>query len=113
MALYCFEWITATLIDSSAFPCAEIDFLPAPTGKVLWGCATQEKWESAYDRWLGRWAGMGQYTIGELTHIHPGGQLDLRSEMWLEEADEFGVMFMGLGKNYCCFFCVPFLLGGY
>jgi hypothetical protein len=101
MGLYCFEWMNAMLNNTGAFLCTEIDFMPAPTGKVLWNCPTQEKWESAYDRWLERWAGMGLYTIGELTHIRPGANLDLRSEMWLEEADEFGVMYMALGKNYC------------
>lgn len=31
-----------------------------------------------------------------MMEIKPGPEIDLRSEMWLEEADEFGVMYMAL-----------------
>lgn len=82
----------------SNFPCAEMDFVPAPAGKVLWSIATQEKWEIAYDRWLGRWAGIGIYTLGDLQSGLPRPESDLRSQMWVEEADEFGFMLMAVSK---------------
>lgn len=36
----------------------------------------------------------------ELMAVQPGPELDLRTEMWLEEVDEFGMMYMGLGTYY-------------
>jgi hypothetical protein len=85
------------------FPCPELGFMPAPAGKVLWNAKTLGEWESAYDRWLGRWAGMGIYSMQELTDVKPGPELDLRTEIWLEGADEFGVMYMALGENLLSF----------
>jgi hypothetical protein len=99
MSLFCFEWMNAMLNNFATFPCNDASFLPAPSGKVLWGMCKQSKWEVAYDRWLGRWAGLSIYTLGDLTGTPPGPTLDLRSEMWLEEADEFGMMFMTLGEE--------------
>jgi hypothetical protein len=99
VCLNLFNWINAMHNGFSNFPCAEVDFVPAPAGKVLWRIATREKWEIAYDRWLGRWAGMGIYTLGDLQRVLPGPDLDVRSEMWLEEADEFGIMCMALSKT--------------
>ena len=99
MSLYCFEWMYAMLHDIPTFPCTELRFMPSPAGKILWNARKKEEWEGAYDRWLGRWAGIGILTLDDLTKIQPGPELDLRSEMWLEEADEFGVMYMALGEN--------------
>jgi hypothetical protein len=36
----------------------------------------------------------------ELMAVEPGPELDLRTEMWLEEVDEFGMMYMSLGMCY-------------
>lgn len=36
----------------------------------------------------------------ELMAVQPGPELDLRTEMWLEEVDEFGMMYMSLGMYY-------------
>jgi len=35
----------------------------------------------------------------ELIAVKPGPELDARTERWLEETDEFGMMYMGLGKK--------------
>lgn len=35
----------------------------------------------------------------EMMAIKPGPELNLRSEMWSEEADEFGIMILALGKT--------------
>jgi hypothetical protein len=87
----------------TAFPCADVDFMPAPAGKVLWNATSREKWEVAYDRWLGRWAGLSIYSVGDLQRVYRGPDLDLRSEMWLEEADEFGIMCIALRENLLYF----------
>lgn len=36
----------------------------------------------------------------ELMAVQPGPELDQRTEMWLEEVDEFGMMYMSLGMYY-------------
>jgi hypothetical protein len=100
MVLYCFEWIYSMLNNLPTFPCTELGFMPAPAGKLLWDARTREEWERTYDQWLGRWAGMGAYKMRELQDIKPGPELDLRTEMWLEEADEFGMMYMAMGKEF-------------
>ncbi|VUC35716.1 unnamed protein product [Clonostachys rosea] len=105
ISFYCFEWMNAMLNNFAHFPCNVAEFMPAPAGKVLWEITEQEKWEVAYDRWLGRWAGLGVYTLGDLDSIAPGPTLDLRSDMWLEEADELGILLLSLGtRRYSCSF---------
>jgi hypothetical protein len=76
--------------------------MPAPAGKVLWNAKTVEEWESAYDRWLGHWAEMGIIACKNLPKLN----LDrswIFAQRWLEEADEFGVMYMALGENFLSF----------
>uniref|UniRef100_A0A8H7KDX4 Zn(2)-C6 fungal-type domain-containing protein n=1 Tax=Bionectria ochroleuca TaxID=29856 RepID=A0A8H7KDX4_BIOOC len=97
ICLYCFEWMNAMLNNFQSFPCTNAEYMPTPAGKVLWEITAQEKWEVAYDRWLGRWAGLDVFTLGDLENMMPGPTLDLRSEMWLEEADELGILLMTLG----------------
>jgi hypothetical protein len=89
--------MNAMLNNFQSFPCTNAEYMPAPAGKVLWEITAQEKWEVAYDRWLGRWAGLDVFTLGDLENMMPGPTLDLRSEMWLEEADELGILLMTLG----------------
>jgi hypothetical protein len=89
--------MNAMLNNFQSFPCTNAEYMPAPAGKVLWEIPAQEKWEVAYDRWLGRWAGLDVFTLGDLENMMPGPTLDLRSEMWLEEADELGILLMTLG----------------
>jgi hypothetical protein len=99
MSLYCFEWIYAMLNGLPTYPCTELGFMPAPAGKLLWGARTKGDWEGAYDRWLGRWTGGGGYLMEEMMAIKPGPEIDSRTEMWLEEADEFAIMYMALGMT--------------
>ncbi|TVY82911.1 hypothetical protein LSUE1_G001894 [Lachnellula suecica] len=105
MSLYCFEWMYAKLNSLPSYPCTEIGFIPAPAGKILWGARTRNEWESGYDRWLGRWTVGGFYRLGELAEVQPGPEIDSRTERWLEEADEFGMMYMALvnaTEGYLC-----------
>jgi hypothetical protein len=96
MAMYSFEGIYHTLNKLPTYPCTELGFVPAPAGKVLWNARTQDEWESAYDRWLGHWAGIEPLLMGDLAEIQPGTDLDRRAEIWLEEADEYGMMLMSM-----------------
>jgi hypothetical protein len=92
LALYCFEWIYAMLNGLSTYLCTELGIMPASAWKLLWSAKTKAEWEGVYDRWLGRWTGYGGYLMREMMALTPGPELNLRTEMWLEEAAEFGVM---------------------
>lgn len=99
-ALYCLEWIYAMLNKLPTFPCTELGFMPAVSSKALWHARTKDEWEATYNCWLARWTVGGPYLMRELMAVQPGPELDLRTEMWLEEVDEFGMMYMGLGMCY-------------
>lgn len=96
-ALYCLEWIYAMLNKLPTFPCKELGFMPAVCSKALWHSRTKDEWEATYNCWLARWTVGGGYLMRELMAVEPGPELDLRTEMWLEEVDEFGMMYMSLG----------------
>jgi hypothetical protein len=77
--------------------CYELGPLPAPAAGVLWKETDKELWERQYEGWLVQWKD-GCYKIGELFHVTPDIALDVRSEKWLAEADEFGLMVMSEGE---------------
>lgn len=56
-----------------------------------------------YNRWLVKWD-EGCFLQGELDNIEPGVVMNRRAEMWLEEADEFGILVLSIGK----FHDIPF-----
>jgi len=72
--------------------------MPAPAAKMLWQVSHKDEWELLYDRWLMRWEG-NEYLQQEFWEIEPGVMIDRRTQKWLEEADEFGILLMSLG-NY-------------
>lgn len=72
--------------------------MPAPAAKMLWQVSHKDEWEPLYDRWLMRWES-NEYLQQEFWEIEPGVMIDRRTQKWLEEADEFGVLLMSLG-NY-------------
>ena len=74
--------------------------MPAVSSKALWHASANDEWEATYNCWLARWTVGGGYLMRELMAVQPGPELDLRTEMWLEEVDEFGMMYMSLGMYY-------------
>jgi hypothetical protein len=72
--------------------------MPAPASKSLWQATGREHWQYLYNCWLNTWEECG-YLQGEFAIIKPGIKLDPRAEMWLEEADEFGMLFISIGKT--------------
>ncbi|KAH6844735.1 hypothetical protein B0I37DRAFT_398312 [Chaetomium sp. MPI-CAGE-AT-0009] len=92
------EWAWSLLHGYPVLTCFELAPLPAPPARYLWQEADDEsRWRSLYVDWLAQWKG-GFYRMMEFFHINPGGALDSRSELWLAEADEFGMMVMAEGK---------------
>lgn len=70
--------------------------MPASAAKYLWQAKDGMEWETKYGRWLKGWEGEG-YLQGEFMGIGEGIGIDERTERWVEEADEFGLMFMTIG----------------
>jgi len=95
-SLYLLHWSYAVYHGLESFACSQLGFMPAPAAKFLWQCTRQEEWEDSYERWLGQWDGR-IYFMSEFAAIHSCAGLDRRTEMWLEDADELGVMFFSIG----------------
>jgi hypothetical protein len=96
-SLYLLNWSYSVYHCLPSLACEELAFIPAPTAKILWQARSEEEWKFLYARWLKDWDRCG-YLQGEFLLIEPGIKLDERTERWLEEADEFGIMFMGISK---------------
>lgn len=94
LAVYFFDCVFNTANDLPNFPADELEFLPAPGGKVLWQARSSEQWKPAYNMWLARWDA-GAFTMGDLMKSPDGDQqAEDRLQMWLSEVDEFGLMVM-------------------
>lgn len=82
-----------------SFDCHELGYIPAPAPKYLWNATSEEQWKGLYERWLVQWQGQ-QYLQHEFMFITPGPFLDVRTQLWLEDTDEFGMLFMSICKYY-------------
>lgn len=80
------------------FGCREVAFMPTPSPKVLWQARDDEEWKGHYNKWLEYWRNGGPHRLDELMTIKPSIEIDERTQKWLEEADEFGLLLMSQGK---------------
>jgi len=97
LTLYLLHWSYSVYHHLPSFNCEELGFLPAPTAKFLWQASCKDQWEALYKRWLNKWEGC-EYLQGEFNDVKPGVILDPRTQMWLEDADELGILFLSIGK---------------
>jgi hypothetical protein len=95
--LYVLHWSYTVYHRLPSPNCDEIGYIPAPTAKFLWNAASEEKWERLYYRWLVRW-GKSQYMLHEAGVVRPGVMMESRAQMWLEDTDELGLLFMAISK---------------
>ena len=101
LAIYLLNWAYSVYHCLPSIMCGELAFIPAPTAKILWNARSETEWQVAYYQWLKDWSRCG-YLQGEFLLVEEGAKLDERTEMWLEETDEFGMLFMGIRKYTCC-----------
>lgn len=73
--------------------------MPTPSPKSLWQARDDEEWKGHYSRWLEYWRNGGPHRLEELMLIKPGIEIDERTQRWLGEADEFGLLLMSQGMN--------------
>ncbi|PVI06126.1 hypothetical protein DM02DRAFT_35172 [Periconia macrospinosa] len=93
LALNHLEWVWSLKHGFPVLSCFELGPLPAPAAGYLWQEPEEKIWERLYKEWMRNWGNEG-YKMFEFFHIDPAGTLDQRSEMWLAEADAYGVMLM-------------------
>lgn len=98
LTIYMLTWAWSVLRNYPSFYCHELQLMFAPSPKALWQAQTEPEWLSLYQKWHQRWNGDG-YRIGELLSISPNQMIDRRTEDWLEEVDEFGMLLMSQGKS--------------
>ncbi|KAF2268876.1 C6 finger domain-containing protein [Lojkania enalia] len=97
-SLYLLHWSYSVYHGLQSFECSQLGFLPAPAPKFLWQAESREKWEDLYIRWLAQWKGY-PFSMSEFAVIQSGTTLDRRTEMWLEDADELGLLFFSIGTT--------------
>ncbi len=97
--LYMLHWSYSVYHRLQSFNCEELGYMPAPAPKFLWNATSREQWEGLYKRWLTQWDGR-EYMQYEFDHVRPGVILDRRTDMWLEDADELGILFSSICMLY-------------
>lgn len=98
LTVYMLTWAWSVLRNYPSFYCHELQLMFAPSPKALWQAQKEAEWLSLYRKWFQKWKGDG-YRIGELLSISPKQMIDRRTEDWLEEVDEFGMLLMSQGKT--------------
>jgi hypothetical protein len=98
LALYLLHWAYSVYHSLPSYDCRDLGMMPALAARYLWQADNQEQWKQLYLKWLVMWEGK-QYMQWEFFTVNPGVTLDRRSELWLEDADEYGIMFMGISKS--------------
>jgi hypothetical protein len=96
--IYLAHWSLSAYHGLPSFDCQELRYMFAPAPKLLWQAKDKDEWESHYDRWLLEWE-KDEYLHGEIADIKLNVSLDKRSEKWLEETDEFGMLIMAIGEK--------------
>ncbi|KAK9379009.1 uncharacterized protein V2V93DRAFT_360832 [Kockiozyma suomiensis] len=95
LALHHVEWAWSLMRGYPVLSCFELGPLPAPDAGYLWRATDKDAWTSLYNDWLRKWASCGgRYRMAEIFSLDPIGPLSARTEMWLAEADEFGILLM-------------------
>lgn len=86
-------WAWSVINGYPQFQCREIGFMQTVESKALWQASGEGEFQQSYTSWLAKWAD-GPHTMQELMLIHPKGELPERTERWLEDVDELGMMLM-------------------
>jgi hypothetical protein len=94
-SLYLLHWAYSVYHRLPSFNCDELGGMPAPAAKFLWQAGSKEEWERLYKRWLFQWDGR-EYLKREFTYIKSGLNLDRRTQLWLENTDELGVLMLSI-----------------
>ncbi|KAI1263186.1 hypothetical protein F5Y18DRAFT_132184 [Xylariaceae sp. FL1019] len=95
LALYYIHWAYSVYQGTRHFDCLELGRMLAPGPKYLWQATDEKTWNNLYVRWLAQWDGR-EIVQAEFFLVDRVPVMERRVEMWLEDADEFGMLMLGL-----------------
>ncbi|KAK2809451.1 hypothetical protein FQN50_003719, partial [Emmonsiellopsis sp. PD_5] len=95
LSLFIIQWAYCVYHSLPSYACVGLREMPAPPAKYLWQATRRDQWEMLYNRWLAQWDGSDFYNA-EFFTIQPGVRMSPRAELWLEDADEYGMIFVSL-----------------
>lgn len=99
LTLHHLEWAWSLLYAYPELSCYELGPQPAPAAKQLWEAPDDTTWKRRYAHWLRQWKD-GPFRMDELFDIQSSGPLNSRTEKWLAESDEYGVLIMTEGIRH-------------
>lgn len=94
-SIYFMHWAYSVYKGTRHLNCMQMGFILAPSPKWLWQATDEKVWMNLYARWLAQWNGR-EPVQAEFFLVEKGPVLDPRVEMWLEDADELGVLMMSI-----------------
>ncbi|KAI0419389.1 hypothetical protein F5X98DRAFT_372798 [Xylaria grammica] len=95
MCIYFLHWANSVYHGSPHFNCLQLGRMLATSPKWLWQAPDEKTWMNLYGRWLAQWDG-NEIIQAEFFLIKKGPVMDPRVEMWLEDADELGILIMAI-----------------
>ncbi|KAI1132855.1 hypothetical protein F5Y10DRAFT_170911 [Nemania abortiva] len=95
MSIYFLHWAYSAYHGTRHFNCLQLGRMLAPGAKWLWQAADEKLWMGLYARWLAQWDGQ-ELIQAEFFLVEKGPVMDPRVEMWLEDADELGILIMSI-----------------
>ncbi|KAI0187584.1 hypothetical protein EV127DRAFT_436230 [Xylaria flabelliformis] len=95
VSIYFFHWAYSVYHGQRHFNCLQLGRMLAPGPKWLWQARDEKTWTNLYGRWLAQWDGK-ELIQAEFFLVENGPVMDSRVEMWLEDADELGILIMSI-----------------
>ncbi|KAI0554071.1 hypothetical protein F4679DRAFT_529369 [Xylaria curta] len=95
VSIYFFHWAYSAYHGQRHFNCLQLGRMLAPGPKWLWQARDEKTWTNLYGRWLAQWDGR-ELIQAEFFLVENGPVMDPRVEMWLEDADELGILMMSI-----------------
>ena len=96
LAMHHLEWAWSILHGYPELSCYELGPRPAPAPRQVWEASDEATWKRRYKDRLYQWQD-GCFKMEELFTTGSSDTLNLRTESWLAESDEFGLMLMAEG----------------
>ncbi|KAI1758135.1 hypothetical protein F4782DRAFT_476710 [Xylaria castorea] len=93
VSIYFFHWAYSAYNRERHFNCLQLGRMLAPGPKWLWQARDEKTWINLYSRWLAQWNSR-ELIQAEFYLVEKGPVMDSRVEMWLEDADELGILMM-------------------
>ncbi|KAI0875725.1 hypothetical protein GGS24DRAFT_275244 [Hypoxylon argillaceum] len=93
MSIYFVHWAYSAHHGTRHFNCLQLGRMLTPGAKWLWQAADEKLWMGLYARWLAQWDGR-ELIQAEFFLVERGFAMPPRVEMWLEDADELGILVM-------------------